>query len=227
MTGHGSRGGSAVHQDHMRARWIAAIAIGGALVVSSCSTDRELTEPEPIPVTEENLQATLLTEDDLPAAFTASDEPGTPISTEVIDEHDCDDALTELEPELAASSDFTASGVVLTDTAAWFPGQGGAAEQVYRDIAERCEQVVVDDLGLAIRSGALGFGVLSDDVLAIRFEIEPDSGVIEERDLIVMRQGDLLHVIRLTGPRPSDKALLDGVVRITIGRLGLLHEDTT
>ncbi|MFZ6004438.1 MAG: hypothetical protein ACOYXM_10955 [Actinomycetota bacterium] len=216
-----------MHQDHMRARWVAAMAVGGALVLSSCATDRELTEPEPVPVTEENLQATLLTEEDLPAAFTASDEPGTPISAETIDEHDCDDALGELEPELAASADFTANGVVLTDTAAWFPGQGAAAEQVYRDVAERCDQVVVDDRGVAIRAGGLDFGVLSDDVLAIRIEVEPETGAIEERDIIVMRQGDLLHVIRLTGPRPSDKALLDGAVRITIGRLGLLYEDTT
>lgn len=216
-----------MHQDHMRARWVAAIAVVGALVLSSCRTDRELTEPEPVPVTEENLQATLLTEDDLPAAFTASDEPGTPISAETVDEHDCDDALADLEPELAVSTDFTANGVVLTDAAAWFPGQGPAAEQVYRDIADRCEQVVVDDLGVAIRAGALDFGVLSDDVLAMRIEVEPESGAIEERDIIVMRQGDLLHVIRLTGPRPSDKALLDTAVRITIGRLGLLYEDTT
>ena len=60
-----------------------------------------------------------------------------------------------------------------------------------------------------------------------RFEVEPDSGPITERDLILLRQGDLVHLIRLTGPRPSDKALLDGAVRNAIGRLGLLHDDTT
>lgn len=212
---------------HRRGRWIAALGLGSALALGACRTDRELTEPKPVPVTEEGLQATLLTTDDLPAGFTAQDGPGTPIDTEVITEHDCDDALTELEPKEAVSTDFTGNGVELTDTAAWFPGQGGAVEQVYRDVAERCRQVVVADQGVAIRTGGLDFGVLSDNTLAIRFEIEPNTGAITERDIILMRQGDLIHVIRLSGPRPSDKALLDTAVRATIGRLGLLYEDTT
>lgn len=204
-----------------------ALGLGGVLVLGACRTDRELTVPEPIPVTETNLEATLLTTADLPAEFAAEDGPGSPINTEIVPEHDCDDALTDLKPKQSVSRDFSAKGVQLTDTAAWFPGQGAAAEQLYRDVASRCSQVVVADKGLAVRSGALDFGVLSDDTLAIRFEIEPTTGAITERDLIVRRQGDLLHVIRLTGPRPSDKTLLDAAVRITIGRLGLLFEDTT
>lgn len=216
-----------MREHRQRARWIAALGLSGALALGACRTDRELTEPKPVPVTEENLQATLLTKDDLPAGFTAKGGPGSPLSTEIVPEHDCDDALAELEPKQAVSTDFTGNGVELTDSAAWFPGQGVAAEQVYRDIASRCSRVVVQDHGLAIRAGALDFGVLSDDTLAIRFEIEPQTGAIAERDLIVMRQGDLVHVIRLTGPRPSDKVLLDAAVRATIGRLGLLFQDTT
>lgn len=216
-----------MHEHHRRGRWIAALALGSALALGACRTDRELTEPEPIPVTAENLAATVLTTDDLRGGLTAVDGPGSPISTEIVREHDCDDALTELQPKEAVSADFSGDGVQLTDTAAWFPGQGPAVEQVYRDVASRCSQVVVADQGLAIRSGALDFGVLSDNTLAIRIEIEPETGAIIERDLIVMRQGDLVHVIRLTGPRPSDKVLLDTAVRVAIGRLGLLYEDTT
>lgn len=216
-----------MREHHRRGRWIAALGLGSALVLGSCGSDRELTEPEPVPVTEENLQTTLLTTDDLPAGFTAKDGPGSPINSEIVPEHDCDDALTELKPKDAVSRDFSGNGVTLIDTTAWFPGQGAAAEQVYRDVAARCSQVVVPDQGLAVRSGALDFGVLSDDTLAIRFEIEPETGAITERDLIVRREGDLLHVTRLTGPRPSDKTLLDAAVRVTIGRLGLLFEDTT
>lgn len=216
-----------MREHHRRGRWIAALALGSALALGACRTDRELTEPKPVPVTEENLQATLLTTDDLRAGFTAKDGPGSPISTEIITEHDCDDPLTELKPKEAVSTDFSGNGVELTDTAAWFPGQGPAVEQLYRDIASRCSQIVVARQGLAIRSGALDFGVLSDDTLAIRIEIEPETGAIAERDLVVMRQGDLVHVIRLTGPRPSDKVLLDTAVRATIGRLGLLFQDTT
>jgi hypothetical protein len=94
-------------------------------------------------------------------------------------------------------------------------------------VANGCSQVVISDQALSIRSGALDFGVLSDNTLAIRFELEPDNGTIQERDVVLMRQGDLVSVIRLSGPRPSDKALLDGAVRVAIGYLGLLHDDTT
>jgi hypothetical protein len=199
----------------------------GALVLGACSTDRKLTEPEPVPVTEENLQATLLTTSDLPAGLTATEGAGSPISTELLTEHECDDGLKNLKPSKAVSTDFTGNGVALTDTAAWFPGQGAAAEQVYRDAAGLCSQVVVADQGLSIRAAPLDFGVLSDNTFATRFEIEPTTGAITERDLIVMRQGDLLHVIRLVGPRPSDKPLLDRAVRTAIGHLGLLYNDTT
>jgi hypothetical protein len=226
MTAHGSRGGSAVRRQQQRVRRIAVVGMVCGLLLGACSTDRELTEPEPVAVTEERLAATLLTAQDLPAGFTAA-EDGAPVSTEILSEHECDDAIGELEPEEAASRDFAGNGVELTDTAAWFPGQGGAVEQLFRDVGSRCSQLVIADAGLAVRSGALDFGVLSDDVLAIRFEIEPDSGAITERDVIVVRRGDLVHVIRLNGPRPSDKALLDAAVRPTLGRLGLLHQDTT
>ncbi len=210
---------------HQRTRAIVALVLAAALVVGSCSTDREITKPPPEPVTAQNLQATLLTTADLPSGFTEEEGAGTPIGTEIIPEHDCDDPLKDLKPKLAASRDFSGNGVELTDIAAWFPGQGQAAEQAYRDMASACAAVVVPKDGLAIRTGGLDFGVLSKRTLAIRIEVEPKTGPILERDLIVMRQGDLMHVIRLTGPRPSDKLLLDTAVRATIGRLGLLYND--
>ncbi len=209
-----------------RGRSIAVLGAGAILALGACRTDREITRPEPLPVTQELIAATLLTTDDLPAGFTEADS-GTPIDSEVLAEHECDDRLGDLEPEESASVDFTGNGVTLTNTVAWFPGGGGAVEQLYRDVAAECEQVVIADQGLSIRTGALDFGVLSDNTLAIRFEIEPSTGAISERDLIVMRQGDLIHLIRLTGPRPSDKALLDTTVRVAIGRLGRLYNDTT
>lgn len=215
-----------MRQHHQRARWIAALGLGTALVLGSCRSDRELTKPKPVPVTEKNLQATLLTTADLPGGFTAKAGPGSPISTEIVPEHACDDALKKLAPKKAVSTDFSGNGAELTDVAAWFPGQGPAVEQLYRDVAGACAQIVVADKGLAIRTGGLNFGVLSDNTLAIRIEVEPKTGAITERDLIVMRQGDLVHVIRLVGPRPSDKVLLDAAVRATIGRLGLLYDDT-
>jgi hypothetical protein len=203
------------------------LGVGIALVAGGCSTDRELTEPEPVPVTEELIVAAVLTADDLPDSFATVDGPGTPINAEAVPEHDCDDGLTKLEPKEQASTDFTSGDVRLTSTVAWFPGQGAAVDQVMRDLAANCAQVVIADQGLAIRAAGLDFGVLTDNTLAVRIEVEPSAGAITERDLILLREGDLVHLIRLTGPRPSDKAVLDQAVRAAMGPLGLLHDDTT
>ena len=207
-------------------RQVAALGLSMGLALAACSTDREVTEPEPEPVTEELLSDALITVDDLPNGFTEG-SGDTTISTEIVPEHDCDDRLSELEPEEAVSSDFAGSGVTLSSSVAWFPGGGAAVEQLIRDIAADCRAVVVSDQGLAIRTGPLDFGVLSDNSLPIRVELEPNSGPIEERDLVMLRQDDLVHFIRLSGPRPSDKSLLDAVVREAIGRLGRLHQLTT
>jgi hypothetical protein len=208
-------------------RSIVTLGLVAALSLAACGTDRELTEPDPVPVTTEGLTAALIDVGDLPEGYATVEGDGTPIATEVLPEHDCDDRLEDLDPKESVSRDFTGPDATVTQSVAWFPGQGGAVEQVFRDAANECRQVVVSDQGLSIRAGALDFGVLSDNTLALRFELEPDSGTIQERDVVLMRQGDLVSVIRLSGPRPSDKALLDGAVRVAIGYLGLLHDDTT
>jgi len=202
------------------------IVVAAALLMSGCDTGREVTEPEPVPINDKRLTAALLTEDDLPAGYTAAPE-GTPISTELIPEHECDDAIKELEPEEAASADFTSDTTTLTNTIAWFPGGGGDVESLIREVAEDCAAVVVADQDLSLRTEPLDFGVLSDDTLAIKVEAELADGTIEERDLIVMREGDLISIIRVVGPRPSDKEMLDSVVRVAIGNLGALADDTS
>lgn len=211
----------------MRRRQMAALGVAAALALTACSTDREVTRPEPEPVTTARLTDALITADDLSEGFTETADPSTTISTELIPEHSCDDRLGDLEPEDSVTTEFVGSGSTLSSTVAWFPGAGDAVDQLLRDISNDCRSVVVADAGVAIRTGALRFGVLSDDTLPIRVEVEPTSGPIEERDLILVREGDLVHVIRLVGPRPSDKALLDRVVRLAIGRLGFLHDETT
>jgi hypothetical protein len=202
------------------------IVVGAGLLASGCDTGREVTEPEPVPITDKRLTAALITEDDLPDTYSAVAE-GTPISTELIPEHECDDALKDLEPEEAASADFTTDTTLLTNTIAWFPGGGSSVDSLVREVAEDCAAVVVAAEDLALRTEALDFGVLSDDTLALKVEAELADGTIEERDLILMRQGDLISIIRLTGPRPSDKELLDSVVRVALGNLGALAEDTS
>jgi hypothetical protein len=226
MASGSTTGGGAVLEQRRVAQKVAVTMVGLALVAGACRTDREVTRPEPVPVTAERVEAALLTADDLPASFTAADD-ATPIDTEVVPEHECDDAIADLDPKESASADFTSSDMRLTSTVAWFPGGGGAVDNLYRTVAAACAEAVVPEDGLSVRARGLDFGVLSDDTLALEFEVEPASGAIQERDLIIMREGDLLSIVRLTGPRPSDKVLLDAVVRVAIGRLGFLAQETT
>ncbi len=205
----------------------ARMALGAAvLLAAACSTNREITEPEPMEVTEERVAEALIDEGDLTSGFTPA-EQAEGFATEVLPEHACDDALGELEPEVEASRTFTDGTTTLTHVIGWFPGQGGAAEQVFRNVAAECAEVVATDAGVSIRAGHLDFGVLSDDTLPYAFEVEPTTGPIEERDLVIVRRGDLVSVIRVEGLRPSDKQLIDGAARVAIGYVGLLHDDTT
>lgn len=207
------------------ARSIAALSVGMTLLVGACSTDREVTRPEPVPVTDKLINEAVLTVEDLPDGWVASKEV-TPIATDVIVDHDCDDALKELEPKEEGGADFDLGDVHLSNQVAYFPGNGSRVDSLLRDIADDCKQVVISDKGLSIRAQRLDFGVLSDDTLALRFELEPETGPITERDLILIRDGDLVSFVRLTGLRPSDKALLDTAVRVSIGNIGLLADQT-
>lgn len=211
----------------MQRRSIAAAGVGAAVLLAGCATDREITTPEPEPVTQERVADALLTAEDLPEGYTAADGEATPFASEVVPEHECDDRLAELQPEESGSRSFTGGGTVLTHFVAWFPGQGGAVEQVFIDVANACDQVVAADQNLSIRTSSLDFGVLSDDTLAVQVQVEPTTGPIEERDVILRREGDLISVVRMTGPRPSNKRTLDTAVRVAIGHLGQLHADTT
>lgn len=209
----------------MTVRSIAALGVGMALLIGGCSTNREITRPDPVPVTDKLINEAVLTVEDLPDGWVASEEV-TPIATDVIAEHDCDDKLKELEPKEEGGADFDLGGVHLSNQVAYFPGNGAAVDSLLRDIAEDCKQVVISEQGLSVRTLPLDFGVLSDDTRPLRFELEPTTGPITERDLIVLREGDLVSFVRLTGLRPSDKTLLDTAVRVSIGNLGLLAEQT-
>lgn len=209
----------------MTVRAIAALGLGMTMVLGACSTDREVTRPDPVPVTDKLVAGALLTADDLPDGWTEAAE-ASPITTDVLADHGCDDKLTELEPKEVAAVDFDLGELHLSNQVAYFPGNGARLDTLMRDLLDDCEQIVLADQGLAIRTTGLDFGVLSDDTLALRFEFEPTTGPILERDLILIREGDLVSFVRLSGPRPSDKALLDTAVRVSIGRLGLLADQT-
>ena len=208
------------------ARAVAISVVALAFVAAGCQTDREITEPEPLEIDSELLAGALITQDDVPSPYVL-DEDADQVGPELVPEHECDDRLSELEPELSEQVVFTTGTTTLANTVSWFPGQGGSAAQMYSDILADCSQVVVADEGLRFTTRPLDFGVLSDDTLPMVVTVEYDDGRIEERNLIVMRAGDLVSTIRLDGPRPSDKVLLDTVTRVAIGNLGELEQDTT
>jgi hypothetical protein len=203
------------------------MVVGGALLASGCQTNREVTRPEPLPVDQELLTEALLTADDVPPPYVVAEDTE-PLGPELLTEHECDDPLQELDPEESASVTFTGAGLgtTLTNTVSYFPGQGAQAGDVYRDLLEDCEQAVADDEGVSFTTEPLDFGVLSDDTLPLVVVVENDDGTIEERNLIVMRSGDLISTIRLDGPRPTDLVTLDAVTRVAIGNLGLLDQAT-
>ena len=221
-----SRGGGAVLGEAKAVRAVAISAMALAVVAGGCQTDREITEPEPVEVTSDLLAGALLTEEDAPSPYVL-DEGADQVGPELVPEHECDDQLNEIEAEESEQVVFTANGTTLTNTISYFPGQGAGVVNVYAGLLSECGQVVVSDQELRFTTKSLDFGVLSDDTLPLVVTIEHDDGRIEERNLIVMRAGDLVSTIRLDGPRPSDKVLLDTVTRIAIGNLGELEQDTT
>jgi len=220
-----SRGGTAVLGQAKAARAVAIIVVGAALA-GGCSTDREVTEPDPVPVTADLLTDALLTADDVPSPYVV-DEDAEQIGPELLPEHECDDPLKDLDPEESAQVVFTGGSTTLTNTVSYFPGQGGSVVNLYNDLLSDCGQVVVADENLRFTTKHLDFGVLSDNTLPLVVSLEHENGNIEERNLIVMRQGDLISTIRLDGPRPSDKVLLDTVTRVALGNLGELEQNTT
>jgi hypothetical protein len=217
-------GGGAVLGQVKVTQLVATLA-GIGLLAGGCQTDREVTRPDPVPVTDELLTSELLTQDDVPPAYTLA-EGADPVGPEIVPEHECDDRLQELDPEETATVTFTASslGTTLTNTLSYFPGQGASVGDVYNDLLEDCEQVVVEDEGLSFTTSPLDFGVLSDDTLPLVVELERDDGSIEQRNLIIMRAGDIISTVRLDGPRPTDLEVLDQVTRVAIGNLGELDQ---
>ncbi len=206
-------------------RAVATLVTVLALVAGGCRTDREVTRPEPEPVTQERLAAALVTDTDVPSPFTLA-EDAEPLGAEMVPEHECDDPLADLEPEQSATATFTGADSTLENTIAWYPGRGGAVNATYRALLSDCGQVVVTDADLSFRAEPLDFGVLSDDTFPLVFVLEPAQGTIEERNLIVLVAGDLVSTIRLDGPRPTSLSVLDAVTRVAIGKLGLLDQDT-
>ena len=204
---------------------VAIVVALGVLVVGGCRTDREITRPDPVPITEERLAEALLTDDEVPTAFSLA-EDADPLGFEIVPEHDCDQRVADLDAEHSATVTFTSADATLENTVAWFPGQGPAAADAYIDLLEDCQQVVVAGEGLSFTAQSLNFGVLSDDTFPIVFVLEQGEDAIEERNVIVMRAGDLVSTIRLNGPRPTSLETLDSVVRVAIGKLGLLDQET-
>jgi hypothetical protein len=205
-----------------RRRAIATLA-AGLLVVGAC-TDREVTEPEPEPVTQDRIDAALLTAGDLPNGADAGDGPG--VAAEVLPELPCDDFLTELEPEMEASRTLRSGPVTISSTVAYFPDRGASTANRILEVRSECRRAAVTATGEQVRSDPLRFGALTGRVGAIKIEREPTTGPITEIALIVVREGDLLHVLRASGDRPVNRDLLDQATREAIAKLSELALET-
>ena len=195
-----------------------------AFVALAGCTDREVTRPEPVPVTQSRLERATVTFDDLGDPYQRA-EPQGGIGVSLV-EHPCDDLLEDLTPRQEAASAASDGEHLLESVVAWFPGQGAAVPDEFRKAADECAEVSESGAKNAVRSSLLDFGALSDDSLAISFEREPTGGPITEDAVVIMRRGDLLSVLRLSGPRPVSRETLDEAARIAIGRLTLLEEET-
>jgi hypothetical protein len=195
------------------------------LTVAAGCTDREVTRPEPEPVTLEGLRAAALGPDDLPGDPTAS-ASGISVGSELLDTLECDDLLTGLVPNQEASTQLDTGQVVITSTVAHLPGAGRATTDHYNEVRERCSTTVDTAAGVSVRASRLSFGALTDRTLPIKLELEAATGPITEIAVILVREGDLVHVIRATGDRPIDRELLDSAARAAIGKLSALALDT-
>ena len=208
-------------------RAVVTALVGGALLVGGCRTNREVARPDPVPVTEELLTESLLTQDDVPSPYTLVEDADVDV-VEMIPEADCDDRLTEIEPQETATAVFTGEGLgtALSNTISYYPGNGDAIGSAYSNLIEDCSQVVVEDAGLSFTAESLDFGVLSDDTLPIVFVLEYDDGTIErtEPHRHPRRRPGEHHPPRRTPT--SDLVLLDSVTRIALGNLGLLEQAT-
>ena len=195
----------------------------GALLAGGCQTDREVTRPEPVPVDQELLTEALLTQDDVPPPVRRSRRTPSRSARRSCPSTSATTPRPTSSPRRRRSVTFTGAGprhhahqhhLVLPR-----PGRPQVGD-VYNDLLEDCEQAVVEDAGVRFTTEPLDFGVLSDDTLPLVVVLENDDGTIEERNLIVMRAGDLVSTIRLDGPRPTDLVVLDAVTRVAIGNLG-------
>jgi hypothetical protein len=195
-----------------------------ALALGAC-TDGEVTAPDPLPLTTARLAQATVGVQDLPDDF-AQQTAAPGIAAPVVDDHRCDDILETLEPADEVTSAASDGTQTLVSVVARFPGGGGVAEQAFRQAQQTCRSVSTPGGEAAIRAGPLDFGVLSDDTLAIVFEVETLQGRITETAVVVIRRGDLVSVLRLTGPRPVSRTVLDQSTRVAIGRISELAQTT-
>jgi hypothetical protein len=192
-------------------------------MAGACSTNREVTRPDPVEITDELLAKSVLTVGDLPSGWTAVPAP-VPFATELLPEDECDDPLAAVEPAHEAAATFALGGVTFTNQIVHL-ANGQAYDELVFDMAEDCAELVLDD-ETAVRTGAFDFGALTANSLAVKVEVERPSGPIEERDFVVLRRGNLVSILRAVGPRPIDTDVFDTAARRALNRLAALDEAT-
>ena len=202
-----TRGGGAVLGQSKAARAVATIVVGGALLAGGCQTDREITEPEPVAGHRGAAHRRAAHRRTTCRARTSSTRPPSRRARAGAGARVRRPARGRSTPRRPPASIFTGTGSAPPSptrsptTRARAPRSPTSTTTSSRT----APQVVVTDEGMRFTTKPLDFGVLSDDTLPLVVSIEHDDGTIEERNLIIMRAGDLISTIRLDGPRPSDQ----------------------
>jgi hypothetical protein len=111
--------------------------------------------------------------------------------------------------------------VTVAQSVARIPGGGAALPSTFNTFKFECRLVRMPDGQVTV--GELSFGSLTDDTQSAMVLIDR-GGAIRETDVVLVYQGDLVSTVVVSGERPTDKGLLDNVVREAVGRLSKLAQ---
>ncbi len=169
---------------------------------------------------EGDLKAALITAEDFPEVGyaelpTSETDAGL---AELFPEDKCDDALEAVEPDIAVSTGFRSPNgtVTIVQSVERVPGGGAALPGIFDTFKFECRLVRMPDGQVTI--GPLRFGALTDNTQSAQVLIDR-GGAIRETDIVVAYQGDLVSTIVMSGERPTDKGVLDEIVREAVGKL--------
>jgi hypothetical protein len=195
------------------------------MVAAACSSDSS-SKPADKPLAEKDLRRALVTADDFPDHdFTLQPATKPDKDSQLFPDDSCDDKISVIDADLAAHAGFLSpSGdVTLDHVVELYSGRGGALADAFVTFLSECKLVRLPDGQVTV--GPLDFGSLTDTGDSQSAQILIDKGgVLAEVDFVLLYKGDLVSTLVLSGPRPTNKGLLDSLARDALGKLGALEQ---